>query len=128
MALKIYVAGPWQDREDVVKPIAAKLVGAGYEVTSRWLEVPDVADDDPHRLEYLKEQAQHDLEDVVKADALVYVNSRKSEGKATELGVAIARLMPIVVIGGLENNVFLHLGLANFPTIDEALLWMKNNE
>jgi hypothetical protein len=125
--MTFYTAGPWKDREQV-REIAEKLRAAGYTVNSRWLEVEDVADDDPKREQYLREQAINDLEDVFKADALLYVNSRKSEGKATELGVAIASLKPIVIVGGRENNVFLNLNIPAFPTIDEAITWMKAEE
>src|SRR5688572_142606 len=105
-----YVAGPWADRENVRK-ITAKLQDAGYNITSRWLEVEDVPEDDPRREEYLKQQAIHDLEDLIRADALFYVNSMKSEGKATELGVALATMKPIIVVGDRSNNIFLNLDL-----------------
>lgn len=123
-ALKIYTAGPWADRPHV-REIAQKLRDAGHEVTSRWLEVEDVLDDDPRRDEYLRQQAIHDLEDVIEADGLVYVNSRLSEGKATELGFAMATLKPVIIIGDRRNNVFLHLELPAFPTIDDAIVWMN---
>lgn len=53
-------------------------------------------------------EAERDLEDLAKMDTLVYLNLRKSEGKATELGIAIERGCHVYVIGGKENNVFLH--------------------
>ena len=122
-----YTAGPWKDRENVRK-IADTLKENGWTVNSRWLEAEDVHEDDPHRTQYLYEQAVADLEDVFAADALIYVNSMKSEGKATELGVAIATLKPIIVIGDRKNNVFLNLNIPAYPTIEAAVEWIKEQE
>lgn len=126
--MTFYTAGPWKDRE-AVREVAQKLRDNGYEVNSRWLEVPEETPDGMTRDEYMKQQALNDMEDVIKADALIYVNTGTlSEGKATELGVSIAMLKPIIAIGGRGGNIFLHLNIPNFPTIDEAIDWMKEEE
>ena len=121
-----YVAGPWADRPNV-RTIIEKVEAAGYQTCSRWAEPdnPDVAEDDPEKATKLRDQAMRDVEDVIMADGLIYVNSLKSEGKATELGISIAMLKPIVVIGGRENNIFLNLNIPAYPTVEEALEWLK---
>lgn len=123
-----YTAGPMADRP-FVKEVAEKLRDAYYDVNSRWLDVPEETPEGMTQDEYMHQQAVHDLEDLLAADALIYVNTgHKSEGKATELGVAMATAKPIVVVGGKENNIFLHLGFPNFPTIEEAIQWIKTEE
>ena len=64
----------------------------------------------------------------MKADGLIYVNGdQKSEGKATELGMCMAMLKPIIVIGGRQNNLFLNLNIPAFPSIEDALIWLKGD-
>ena len=122
-----YVAGPWLDRPNV-REIITKIEAAGYQTCSRWAEIdnPDVAEDDPERVQKLRDQAMRDVEDVIMADGLIYVNSLKSEGKATELGISIAMLKPIIIIGGRETNIFLNINIPAYPTIEEALEWLKD--
>jgi nucleoside 2-deoxyribosyltransferase len=124
MQIKLYVAGPWADRENVRK-IADKVREAGFVVTSNWLDVAEAPEPgQPGRDEYLQTQAVQDLQNVMEADGLVYVNSMKSEGKATEFGVALATLKPIIIVGNRENNIFLNLDIPCFPTIEEAIGYM----
>jgi hypothetical protein len=121
-----YVAGPKKDQE-FVKGVAETLRREGYGVNSRWLEI-DKKDDEVDQ-DYLEKMALWDFEDVLKSDVLCYVNTgTKSEGKATELGIALGMMKPIIVIGGKANNIFLNLPLQNFPTIEEAIEWMKSME
>lgn len=121
-----YCAGPW-DHKAAIYEIVKKIRAAGWGTCSRWAEPdnPDVAADDPERASKLRLQATNDVEDVIKADGLIYVNSKKSEGKATELGISIALLKPIIIIGGRGGNVFLNLNIPAYPTIEEALEWLK---
>ena len=124
-----YVAGPWAERP-FVRGVIQKLNDAGWSTCSRWAEPdnPDVADDDPERETKLREQAIRDVEDVLKADGLIYVNTgRKSEGKATELGISIATLKPIIIVGGRENNIFLHMRIPAYPTIEDVLEWLEGD-
>lgn len=119
-----YTAGPWVDRE-FVKTVRDKLENAGIEVDSKWLDVvvPEGADE----LEaYKMEQALVDLKGVVSADVLFYVNTGTlSEGKATELGIAMAMLKPIVIIGDRSNNIFLSLNIPCYATVEEFLEYAK---
>jgi hypothetical protein len=126
MSATFYTAGPMKDQQ-AVREVAEKLRAAGYTVNSRWLDIEDGTNKDE---EYLQKMAVIDLEDVLKADALIYVNTgTKSEGKATELGVAIGTMKPIIVIGGKANNIFLNLpGLPFFDTVEEAIEKFKELE
>src|SRR3990167_6724603 len=109
MSLLMYVAGPFKDRE-FVKGIATKLRENNHRVSSSWLEVKEVPPDGTALEEYLREQGLKDLQELIESDMLIYVNTGTvSEGKATELGVAIATLKPTIIIGDRSNNIFLHL-------------------
>lgn len=128
-----YVAAPWVDRPNV-RIIIEKLQANGWNTNSRWAAIDneDVSKDDPERDEKLRWQATRDVEDVVKADGLIYVNSAISEGKATELGISIAMLKPVIIIGErsypdrFNNNIFLNLNIPAYPTVEEAMAWLED--
>ena len=136
MSYQIYVAGPFADRPNV-REQAEKLRAAGYNVVARWLtldveEGPNSAGSlealnmEEHQ-EFLREQAMNDIEDLLNADLMFIVNSRKSEGKAVELGVAIATLKPVIMVGQ-RTNVFQTLNIPRFDTTEGAIEWMKEQE
>ena len=122
----IYIAGPWKDRPHVIDQ-AQKLREAGFTVDCRWLTANDVADDDPNRAQYLKDQAMNDIEDLIKADLLMVINTRQSEGKAVELGMAIAALKRIIIIGD-RTNIFNYLNIPRFDWIEEAIAFLLAEE
>jgi hypothetical protein len=57
----------------------------------------------------LRREAQHDWDDVKAADVLVVLNYEKSEGKATEQGLALAMGKKIIGVGKPGNNIFHYL-------------------
>lgn len=125
-----YVAGPWKDKENVAV-IAEKLRAAGWGVNSRWIDNEKEKDpSDPDYAEVRRTNALRDVEDVIMADGLIYVNTMKSEGKATELGMAIATMKPIVIVGdrGRDGNIFLALNIPYHRTIEEAIEWLSSPE
>ena len=123
-----YVAGPWAHKAAVYETIQ-KVRAAGWQTNSRWAEPdnPDIDPADPRYEELRFEQAAKDMQDCIQADGLIYINSKLSEGKATELGMCLAMLKPIVIIGGRDNNIFLALNIPAFPTIEEALGWLDGD-
>lgn len=105
--MKVYIAGPWADRE-LVKVISQGFDDRGVEITHRWWDF----EGDYSEVEKMAEYARLDLEGVRAADVLVLINTRKSEGKAVEQGLALAWGKPIIGVGekGAESkNVFHHL-------------------
>lgn len=128
--ITVYTAGPWADRE-FVKGVAAQLRIAGYKVNSRWLDVDPNPPDGVEQEDYYRMQALNDLQDVLEADVLFYINTGTlSEGKATELGVSLATLKPIIIVGpgGRKNNIFLRLNIPHYETAEEAIEWMRGEE
>lgn len=106
---KVYVAGPWAQKARA-KEVAQQLRCAGIDVVSRWHEFredPAICYEYPEHV--MATEAQNDIADLNCAERLLYLNLQKSEGKATELGYCLAKGVPAYVIGGTQNNVFLHL-------------------
>ena len=125
---KIFCAGPWLDRPQM-QAIATKLQEAGHTITSRWVfEHPDLPPTSPGYLELVKEQAMQDIEDLAKAEVMVYLNSRMSEGKATELGMAMLLRIPILVIGKAERNIYLKLLPETFETVEQVIEMMATDD
>ena len=123
-----YCAGPWAHRPQV-REIIAKINAAGWKTNSRWAEIdnPDIDPADPERRTKLREQAIRDVRDVFEADGLIYVNSKASDGKSTELGMSLATLKPVLIIGDRKNNIFLNLEIPAFATVEELLLWLEGD-
>lgn len=117
MARTIYLAAPWVNRADAS---AAKklIVAAGHTITSRWIDDhPDIPEGSPTYFADMQKQAVEDLNDVSGADTFVILNLGKSEGKATELGYALAinrwqealGPMDIFLVGDRSINIFYHV-------------------
>lgn len=129
--MKIYIAAPWKDRE-LAKATAAQLEGIGHSITHKWWK--QEADNENEHMksyldvyshEFLKECALDDRMGVFNADAMLLLDTQKSEGKAVEQGLAIAYNIPIIAVGRLGSqsmNVFHHLDNYQWvETIDDAI-------
>lgn len=117
---------------------AARLIGRGFQVTSRWLHAheTDIQSKDATYTERQRmEFAVHDFEDVLAADRLIaftenpapdaVIPGRARGGRHVELGVAIylahERGHSVYVVGHKEN-VFCYLPWVNFfPDFDSCL-------
>ena len=104
--MKLYLAAPWVLKHAM--PIMAKpFTDAGHTITERWWEQEDKYPDYPSNQDNpeLEDIAVSDFIGVINADALVVFNSAKSEGKAAEVGIGIACLKPVILIGA-RTNIF----------------------
>ncbi len=112
--VKIYLAAPWVAKEQA-KQVAAQLEAEGFVLTSRWINHHSVAVgktyDEQMRDhgDIMREQAIEDVLDIYAADVFVILNLEKSEGKATELGIAFTLGLPIALIGERSRNIFYYL-------------------
>lgn len=122
--MKLYLAAPWKDRASIAE-IAGKLEAQGHSITKKWWEVEDVPEGTAKAPEVLRQQAQDDMDGVVRADLVLVINTAKSEGKATEQGIALALNKPILIVGKrgeFSANVFHYMLNYNWvETVDEAL-------
>lgn len=121
--MRIYLAAPWLRRPEAIAA-GQRFSDAGHVVTSRWFH--HTSDGDPNDAtgitcspDSILQQANEDIEDVMRADALVVLNLEKSEGKAVETGIAIAMGMPVISVGP-RSNIFQALGY-EVADIDAAL-------
>ena len=118
--VKVYIAAPWESKE-AAKAARAKFIEAGFIVTSRWLDVEIAPNATEAELIIQKqEEAQHDVQDVFDADSLVLLNISKSEGKAVEMGLAIAWKRPVIIVGE-PTNIFHHLPIPKVKDVDAAI-------
>lgn len=138
--MRVYLAAPYGARDDV-RTYAAALTRAGFTVTSSWLdETHDIAPGTVGAATALADDAVDahavaDLADIADSDALVlftanYVAKEGGGGRHVETGVAIARGLPVVVIGAPEN-VFHRLrtgvtAVPNFPRAVEHLTLLRS--
>lgn len=123
MSKRVYLAGPWVDRL-IMPQLASRLEAAGHYVTHPWWQY-EGAGESTESEEFLRKCAQLDVDGVSSADVVLVYNSAKSEGKATEQGIAIALGKPIVCLTPFEkvtSNIFHHLALYTHVTsMDEAM-------
>ncbi len=106
--MRLYIACPWKHKGAAVMT-AALLREKGYSIVSSWHDRPsdDVSGHDSPPDVCLQE-ANDDLLDIGTADLMLVLNVEKSEGKAVEQGYALARRIPIMVVGE-RSNVFHYL-------------------
>lgn len=124
--MKLYIASSWLMKDDMPQ-FAREFEQAGHEITFKWWEVPDS--------EANSTQALNDLNGVLDADAMILLNTAKSEGKATEQGIAIASGIPIVAVGTQEQawetskNIFQWLVDVYewCPTVHDALNYLQSD-
>ena len=128
---RVYLAGPWLARP--LMPAASALFeAAGYQIVTRWWEHADAAGSG----EELVRQAAADLSGVWNTDAFVLLHYVLSEGKACELGYAIALDKPIIVVTfnyeGVPNLFHFHPSVRRVSTITDAITqlnqWQNEGE
>ena len=126
MKIKVYIAGHYSHRLELLKR-ARELEELGhYEVTSRWLlGLHERRDTDPTDQEKT-EWAREDLTNVDEADLLIaFVDMEPSRGgKETEFGYALGIEMPTIVVGE-SKNIFYVLGDKHFKSWEECKIYLK---
>lgn len=119
---RVYLAGPWVEREKASE-YATKLEASGFHITHKWW-LYEGEDQDKEEPDFLENCANSDVKGVYTADVVIVINSVKSEGKAVETGLAIAKGIPICLIGKKSINIFYNLSyIAKVDTLEEAIEW-----
>ena len=110
MSIKLYLASPFSDK-DKMPELAKQFEDRGFVITRKWWEVEDKTEAEKTP-QFLRGEALSDIEGVKAANVVVLFNTKKSEGKAVEQGIAIANNIPIFAIGkrgAFSKNVFHYL-------------------
>lgn len=121
----VYLAAPFTHKKEA-KEVRAKLEGIGMKVVAEWLDSPSTLTNDdltnPVYADEFQQMAIQDVTGINSADCLVILNLEKSEGKATEMGLAYATGRPIIVVGERSRNVFYFLpGVIQCKTVEDCL-------
>lgn len=128
--MKVYLASRYS-RRDELRGYRDALNKAGITVTSRWLDETEPLDGKlvNHTPTFWKKHAEIDIEDVERADALIFFAESPETptprgGRHVEFGVALALNKPIYVISPHSpENIFHYLGdVTYYKTFDDFLL------
>ena len=122
---KIYVAGKWEDREEV-KLLQTELIALGHEITCDWTI---------HELPEKEKYAIEDVEGVKACDGLIalMIYDYQYKGSIAEIGMAIALDKPVLVIGAMFDSsifanhplVFIYYEIGNFEKIQMFLKMLE---
>lgn len=125
---KVYIAAPWANKLAALN-VQRSFEKAGFEVVSRWItkhaDKPADQTGLEYPLEFLRKEAQDDVDDVFAADFFCLLNTQKrgeeTSGKAVETGLAIANGTHIVMVGG-PTNIFHQMEIVKqVPYIEDAI-------
>ncbi len=119
--MRVYVAGGSDERIEVARRAIDLLTARGFTVTHDWTRCEGY--DREHSEEERSAWARLDVEGVKSADVVwLMAPSVKSEGAATEIGIAIGRGVPFVISGPrARGNIFSMLATMIFDNHVEAL-------
>lgn len=125
--MKIYLAGPWIERQTMPQ-YADAIRRAGHTITHEWWKYDGEGEDKEDRA-FLEECAKKDRDGVYNCDAVICINTAKSEGKAVEQGLAIAYGRPIILVTPNEkpsSNIFHYLhNYKHVKSLAEAINALK---
>lgn len=99
---RIYVAGKWEEKERV-REVQAQLVAAGHTITHDWTTEEPVGD---AYLNIVPSAVLADKQGVMAADAFVGIFEKDLRylGAVAELGMAIARGIPVYILGNAADR------------------------
>ncbi len=120
--MRVYLASRFGRRHEL-QGYAERLREAGFAViTSRWIYDADSPEYETITTQGAALCAQHDVEDVASADAVVVLTGPPSRGGYhVEFGIGLALGKKLVIVGEKEN-VFQHLEeVRQFETFDDFL-------
>lgn len=123
--MKVYLAAQYA-RRDELRTYREQLQARGIVVTSRWLDEKEPLNSQmgQHSTEFYVETATIDLEDIDRADAVIFFSESPlvgvvRGGRHVEFGYAFKANKPIFVIGPKEN-VFHYIGrVYHFDTFEQ---------
>lgn len=106
--MRVYLAGSFNERERL-RRLCRFMSQRGIEVTSSWLEEPELRNDTPAAEDWdLRARANDDWNDIARAEAFIIFTTQPSTtgGRDVELGRALTLGIPTLLIGPRENVFF----------------------
>ncbi len=123
---KIYVSATFA-RMMEARQIAERLIAEGHEITSTWVYQVLPNQNNPVQPGKAKEYGDRDLEETLKSTLLIQLTGDPKDivptggGRHIEFGIALAKQIPIIIIGPREN-VFHHIeGVMVVASVYEAI-------
>lgn len=95
--MKVYVAAKYEAK-DLTRTWYERLRAAGFTITHDWTNEDDAKAPAGGLDDYHRKCAEADVQGVVDADALLLIPHKNGQGMFVEMGIAIARNIPIVVL------------------------------
>ncbi len=125
----VYVAGKFEEVA-AVRAAQAALQDAGFGITHDWTGESSAGKSPEEIGPFLEICAENDYVGVTEADAVLLLNHDRAFGAMVEMGMAIARGIPVFVVGHkIRDNIFFHLnsdfGVYLFDTVEEAIQAIK---
>ncbi len=117
--MKIYLASGFHHRHEL-RWAAQKLTARGHDVVSSWIWI----DERPERgassyEEFARNIAEHNLQDLLKADAIIVdahgIREGNHGGVHTELGFALGAGLALYLVGPRENTFHWLPRIMQFP-------------
>lgn len=125
----VYVAGKFEEVE-AVRAAQSLLQDAGFRITHDWTGESTAGKTSEEIGPFLEVCAENDYVGVTEADAVLLLNHDRAFGAMVEMGMAIARGIPVFVVGHkIRDNIFFHLnsdfGVYLFDAVDDAVEAIK---
>jgi len=104
---KFYIAARGERQQDARDAAARIEIELGHLCTAQWLKVPDIRSHDG-KPKILLGEAVRDLEDILISDYVVCLSESSTTptlrgGRHVEFGYALAKGLPLIIIGPREN-------------------------
>ena len=132
---KFYLAARYARRDELKGYAAALEAIKGVEVTSRWLqeEAPLDSNMGDHKIEFYKDTAAIDIEDIDRAHAVVFFSEDPlvgvpRGGRHFEMGYAHAKGKSVYVIGVKENVFHYRARVYHYDTFEKFLKVIKSSD
>ena len=120
--MKFYVAGPWNNKEEV-RAIQQTILDHGHEITVDWTLHPSTMPHETNAHEASR-QAVNDLKGIQDCEVFIIVTNEAGRGMYVELGAALARAqihqpVRVFAVGEHSNNsvFYFHPLVKRCPTI-----------
>jgi nucleoside 2-deoxyribosyltransferase len=127
--MRVYVASSFLRKPDV-RAMHALLRAAGHEITVDWTGVDASGLEGAAFHAYLARGAELVFGGVVNTDVVIVLHDDRGRGMATEMGLALARGIPVIVVGGRVpqgemKNVFYYLPPPQVEHVDSTMEALK---